>query len=349
MIKILMPPGGQTTNSSVITKWHKQVGETVKRGDVLFDIETDKAVLQIESFGQGVLLEQCYGEGDEVATGEVCAYIGETGEAPLDEPPAEKEPINKPELAALPCAQTLEHNELGGAIQASPAARKLLKDKGFSLVQMADVFPDKVIKRQDVLSYLEAQSSPQTSPACVPTPLSDRLCLRAEIDLSGLLAYSEKLNNYVQKNGTIVSLNDFLMVAAGKALAKVFGAVGVSVAVGVVSGRDILFPVIPGADQKSLFAVAVENAANSERAVEKTLSAEQICADLTLLNLEEFGISECFPAFQNSRYMLTCGRVDSANMLNLCLAADSGIDLLEACEFMSAMKGFLEEPLFMVM
>lgn len=78
--KITMPPGGQTTNESLIVKWHKVVGDNVKKGDVLFEIETDKAVMEIESFTDGILLAARYAEGEYASTGEVVAYIGNEGE-----------------------------------------------------------------------------------------------------------------------------------------------------------------------------------------------------------------------------------------------------------------------------
>ena len=78
--KIIMPPGGQTTNESMITKWHKKVGDKVKRGDILFEIETDKATLQIESYAAGILLASYFEEGDKVNTGTIVAYVGTAGE-----------------------------------------------------------------------------------------------------------------------------------------------------------------------------------------------------------------------------------------------------------------------------
>lgn len=78
--KITMPPGGQTTNESMIVKWHKAAGDSVKKGDVLFEIETDKAVMEIESFVDGIFLASKYAEGEYASTGEIVAYIGNEGE-----------------------------------------------------------------------------------------------------------------------------------------------------------------------------------------------------------------------------------------------------------------------------
>ena len=69
--RIIMPQGGQTTDESRIVRWYKDVGDPVQRGDVLFDIETDKATLQVESHAKGVLLARNYEEGQSAATGAV--------------------------------------------------------------------------------------------------------------------------------------------------------------------------------------------------------------------------------------------------------------------------------------
>ena len=63
---IIMPKLGQTVEESTIVKWHKQVGDPVAKGDVLFEIETDKAVLEVESFFDGTLLAIVVKEGETV-------------------------------------------------------------------------------------------------------------------------------------------------------------------------------------------------------------------------------------------------------------------------------------------
>jgi pyruvate dehydrogenase E2 component (dihydrolipoamide acetyltransferase) len=92
---VLMPKLGQTVEESTIVKWHKAAGDTVKKGDVLFEIETDKAVLECESFYDGILLKILVPEEETVPVQSVVAYIGEPGEEVHDAaPPA---PVEKPE------------------------------------------------------------------------------------------------------------------------------------------------------------------------------------------------------------------------------------------------------------
>jgi len=63
---IIMPKPGQTMEEATLVKWHKQEGDVVKKGDVLFEIETDKAVLEVESFQEGSLLKILVKEGETV-------------------------------------------------------------------------------------------------------------------------------------------------------------------------------------------------------------------------------------------------------------------------------------------
>ena len=78
---ILMPKPGQMTEECLLVAWHKQVGDEVRRGDILFEIETDKSNMDVESFDDGVLLAQLVAEGQMVPVNAVCAYVGEAGEA----------------------------------------------------------------------------------------------------------------------------------------------------------------------------------------------------------------------------------------------------------------------------
>ncbi|MEG1850115.1 MAG: biotin/lipoyl-containing protein, partial [Oscillospiraceae bacterium] len=78
MVKqIKMPSAGQTTDAAVITKWLVSPGDTVKRGDILLEAETDKAVLPVESFAAGIVLECSVQEGDTVDAGDQLALVGD--------------------------------------------------------------------------------------------------------------------------------------------------------------------------------------------------------------------------------------------------------------------------------
>ena len=77
---IEMPKLSDTMSVGTVVKWYKSVGETVANGDILAEIETDKATMELENFDDGVLLKLLASEGDEVEIGKPLAVIGEDGE-----------------------------------------------------------------------------------------------------------------------------------------------------------------------------------------------------------------------------------------------------------------------------
>ncbi len=85
---ILMPKPGQMTEECVLTLWRKEVGDPVHKGDVLFEIETDKSSMEVETFEEGVLLARVVADGETAPVNAVCGWIGQPGEA-VPETPAE--------------------------------------------------------------------------------------------------------------------------------------------------------------------------------------------------------------------------------------------------------------------
>lgn len=181
--KITMPPGGQTTNESLIVKWNKVVGDAVKKGDILFEIETDKAVMEIESFVDGTLLGVKYSEGEYASTGEVVAYIGDEGEKLPDEfkeptvnqnntediskyiakEEDEYQPIIKTdtniqtEFIKSEDSKSIKVGKVNDTFKtlASPAARFLAKQEKMDISELSKNFPGQILKRGDVENHIK--------------------------------------------------------------------------------------------------------------------------------------------------------------------------------------------------
>jgi len=85
---VIFPKLGQTMEEGAIVKWLKKEGDAVAKGDILFEIETDKANLEVESFFEGVLLKIYVREGVTVPVNTVVGYVGGAGEKVPDQPPA---------------------------------------------------------------------------------------------------------------------------------------------------------------------------------------------------------------------------------------------------------------------
>ena len=105
-----MPKLSDTMTVGTVVKWHKQVGDEVSNGDILAEVETDKATMELENFDDGVLLQLLAEEGDEVEIGKPLAVVGEQGEQlpVFEDSPSEPSisrnrrriQLSKPELSA---------------------------------------------------------------------------------------------------------------------------------------------------------------------------------------------------------------------------------------------------------
>ena len=93
---IRMPKPGQMTEECTLTTWLKHEGDPVAKGDILFEIETDKSAMEVEAFDDGVLLRRLVAEGETVPVNSICAYVGAPGEAIPDGEPVRVAPAPSP-------------------------------------------------------------------------------------------------------------------------------------------------------------------------------------------------------------------------------------------------------------
>ncbi|MCH9774614.1 MAG: pyruvate dehydrogenase complex dihydrolipoamide acetyltransferase [Bacteroidetes bacterium] len=191
-IVINMPRLSDTMTEGVVAKWHKQIGDSVNEGDLLAEIETDKATMEFEAFpGQeGKLLYIGTGEGESAPVDTVLAILGEDGEdiealkggeapvveekTPVAEMPAPlvPEPVVEtpaPVAASTPAAAPVAI-ETDGSIKASPLARKLAADKGVDLSMVKGSGDHGRIVKRDIDSFNPAiHTSPQPGVASAPS------------------------------------------------------------------------------------------------------------------------------------------------------------------------------------
>jgi pyruvate/2-oxoglutarate dehydrogenase complex dihydrolipoamide acyltransferase (E2) component len=98
-----MPKPGQMTEECAIIAWRKKEGDKIAKGEVLFEIETDKSNMEVESFHEGTLLKILVGEGQTVPVQSVVGYIGQPGEALPAAPPPPPGPPLRRQRRPLPC------------------------------------------------------------------------------------------------------------------------------------------------------------------------------------------------------------------------------------------------------
>lgn len=167
---VIMPRQGQSVESCIISSWFKNEGDEIKKGDILFSYETDKAAFECESGFEGVLLKRLYQEGDEVPVLKVVAIIGHPGE-PVDQF-SEESPGAAPEAAvpagtaekeepAAPAGPTVVR-EAGEKIKISPRARSKAQGLGLSYEGLSGSGPEGRIVEQDIIRA--AKSGAFTTP-----------------------------------------------------------------------------------------------------------------------------------------------------------------------------------------
>lgn len=168
-VNIEMPKLSDTMTEGTLIKWHKKVGDNVDIGDILAEVETDKATMEMEAFDEGVLSEILIQEGEKAPIGGVLAVLGgdasgaasaSAGESDLepDEPFAETSPKPEPKAAAAPARTTSGD----GRIKSSPLARKIAAEHGVDLATVTGTGPAGRIVRKDVESA--AKSSGPKAP-----------------------------------------------------------------------------------------------------------------------------------------------------------------------------------------
>lgn len=258
MAEITMPKLSDTMTEGTLVAWKKKKGDSVTMGEVIAEVETDKATMEMEAFEDGVITEIYVPEGGKVAVGEKIAMVGENGAAPTA-PPAEKEaslpakdaPVPEQPAAAPVAAKAPENGHASGRVKASPLARKVAAAGGVDLLGLSGTGPGGRILQRDVLSA--GPATPKAAPAPVKaTPIAaapaakgdqrialsgmrktiaDRLLvskttiphfyLHIDVDAGPLMKLRADVNAAGEKDANKLSVNDFILRAATVALGRV--------------------------------------------------------------------------------------------------------------------------------
>jgi pyruvate dehydrogenase E2 component (dihydrolipoamide acetyltransferase) len=179
---VLMPRLSDTMTEGVIAGWQKNVGDAVKKGDVLADIETDKATMELESYKDGILLFQGAKAGEKIQVNDLLAIIGakdfniepivaaagQGGGSTASAAPAEKTEAAAPKQEATTSAAPVQEEQAvvnDGRIFASPLAKKLAGEKGIDLKYVKGSGENGRITKTDIESY-----TPAAAPAAKAAP-----------------------------------------------------------------------------------------------------------------------------------------------------------------------------------
>ena len=166
--EIKVPELAESITEGSIAQWVKKVGDRVEKGEFIVELETDKVNAEIISEEAGVLTQILAEEGDTVLVGQVIAVV-EAGEgaAPAPAAPAEATPAQVvPQAAPAPVAAAPVVEETSGErVIASPAARKLAREKGIDLAAVSPVDPQGRVRVQDVAAHGSAPVAAPQAPA----------------------------------------------------------------------------------------------------------------------------------------------------------------------------------------
>jgi len=185
MAEVNMPRLSDTMQEGTITRWLKQVGDEVKRGDVLAEVETDKANMEVEAFDAGILEQVIVQEGETVPIGQVIAIIGsgtkthkgrQSKEAsgtkqPGQTPVGHKDAVvEQPSVFAGIPTQQNDIGTNGVFVKASPLARRMAEEHGIDLLQVKGTGPGGRIVRDDIEDFI-AQRAIFSATAGLPQPV----------------------------------------------------------------------------------------------------------------------------------------------------------------------------------
>lgn len=253
MIEIIMPKMGDAMEEGTLIRWLKAEGQPVAEGEVIAEIGTDKATVEITAPGSGLLKGIRYEEGAVVPVGTPMAYLlaeGESlpeeaqragnGRAKAEAPQKETATfrVDSPPPESTPSA-------VSGRVKASPLARKMAREQGIDLRLLTGSGPGGRIEQRDVLAYLEAQTfSSTTAPAGIAAPKAEarseplpylrkvmaqrmtqafqtvpHFYLTIEVDMEEALVLRHQLNS-LDETLPKVSINDLIIKAAALAIQK---------------------------------------------------------------------------------------------------------------------------------
>ena len=326
--RVVMEALSPTMEEGRLVEWKKQAGDAVKVGDVLAEVETDKAVMELVARAGGTLLQQSVAAGATVPVSQLVGWIGQPGEA-LDGGAAAPAKITAPvgaPIAAPPAARPAAPSPVApGRVKASPLARKMAAEKGVDLSRVPGSGPEGRVIRRDVEGASATPAPRQavaqkTGPAFTDVPLTmirktiarrlsqsigpiPTFYLTTEIDMERAAEAREALKA-LGPDGK-VSFNDIIIKATALALRqhpacnawwqddriRYWNEIHVSMAVAIEDG--LITPVIRHADLKSLREISAESKDLAGRARGKKLAPDEYTGGtFSVSNLGMFDIDQ---------------------------------------------------------
>jgi len=324
--KVFLPRLGESIEEAIIGHWLKKVGDEVKRGDVIVELETSKATMDLESPGKGILLATFPKEGETVQKGTLIAIVGKEGEdwqELIEEDDAVKDK-SEDKTARIEQEAERKAQKTSGIerIKISPNARRILKDREVDINTLAERFPNKRITSTNVKAYL----SDMQMEGAADKPIESVELTRSQAETAKLMVKSQKeipafsltkeinadkmLARYAdvkqgQKNITLTTMIIQMTAGAlrGNSEVNAFYSDGkmrihpqINIAIAINTDAGVVSPVIKNADKLSINEIADR----LEELVKKTSESKLKMDDLSggtfiISNLGMMGIDQFVP------------------------------------------------------
>ena len=328
--KILMPALSPTMTEGVINKWLVKVGDIVKAGDIIAEIETDKATMEVEAVDEGKITHLLDEKaGSQVPVNSVIAIIdGDENESitnsiiekekPKKENKKIKEDLNLNKN--IPVNQNSLNDKSEDRIKASPLVKKISKEQNIDLANINGSGPSGRIIKRDLDSNENAKAStPDTKiqhevikPSTMRKVIAKRTLeakqqiphfyLTIESDVRKLIELRKKIN---ENNSIKISFNDLIVKALGMAMQKnpntnvywqdnqIYKLNDIDVSVAVAIDEGLITPIVKKVNSKGLNEISNEIKELAKLAKTNSLKPEQYNGgSITVSNLGMFGISE---------------------------------------------------------
>ena len=342
-----MPKLGMDMEEGVVGAWRKAEGETVQKGEILAEIESDKAMVEVEAPKSGTLLKIFCQEGDAVPCGTPIAFIGQPGEAVPDPaaPVAAPAPVETAPAPQAPVAAPVAAKREDGRIIASPRARRAAANGEVDLSAVAGTGENGRIVEQDVLDYIAsgaargaAKKTRVAKEEIVPIAgmrkvIASRMRnslqemaqtnTRMDVDMSNMIAFRKQMNDRLASQGIKVSYVDLLVAACAKALIEnpeancSWEADGIhfknyaNIGIAVDSKKGLVVPVVKDADILSIPEISKASRALINKARDGALKPDDMKGGtFTISNLGMFEV-DSFTAIVNppETCILAVGRI----------------------------------------
>ena len=353
---VIMPALGMAQETGKVLRWLKQDGDTVRKGEPLLEVETDKVTVEIEAPADGTLAGVRVAEGTEVPVGEVIALVLGEGES---------------EGAATVAAPVAVPARRRGKL-ASPKARKLAQERGIDLDSLTGSGPNGAIVAADLEHVAATEPEPrklQVATSSVWKTMAERtqrswqevphFYLHRDVDASRLLSWKS-----VAPAGT--SVTDLLIKVCAEALKRhprVNAADEINVGVAVATEDALIVPVVHGADALTLPQISERRKQVAEAARAGKLRPDDVQGGtFTISNLGMYGV-DAFQAIVNApqaailavgrtseRPWVVDGQVVARPVMTLSVSFDHRVvDGARGAEFLDTLASLIEEPAGMVM